>query len=82
MMGAMVKRYMAAKLGMKPEDICLVGIMPCTAKKGEAERAEHRRPGEGQDVDYVITTREFGHMLRCVAALGWAVWTVLCPAAR
>ena len=66
MMGAVVKRYMSAKLKIKPEEICLVGVMPCTAKKGEAERAEHRRPGEPQDVDYVITTREFGHMLRWV----------------
>ncbi|GAB4819092.1 hypothetical protein N2152v2_006138 [Parachlorella kessleri] len=64
MMGAVVKHYMAAKLGKKPEDICLVGVMPCTAKKQEAERQEHRQEGEGQHVDYVITTREFGHMLR------------------
>jgi len=64
MLGAMVKRYYSAKMGVSPEDICLVSIMPCTAKKHEAEREEQRRPGEVQDVDYVLTTREFGQMLR------------------
>ena len=42
-----------------------VSVMPCTAKKHEAEREELRRAGEAQDIDYVITTRELGHMLRC-----------------
>ncbi|KAL4452172.1 hypothetical protein ABPG75_007834 [Micractinium tetrahymenae] len=64
MMGAVVKRYFAAKLGKSPEDICLVSVAPCTAKKYEAERGELRREGEGQDIDYVITTREFGRLLR------------------
>jgi iron only hydrogenase large subunit-like protein len=43
-----------------------VSVMPCTAKKYEAERGEMAREGEGPDVDYVITTREFGRMLRHV----------------
>ena len=64
MMGAVLKRFFAAKLGRAPEDIAVVSIMPCTAKKHEAERAELQRSGEGQDVDLVLTTREFGHMLR------------------
>jgi len=64
MMGAVVKRHFAATLGMKPEDICLVSFMPCTAKKHEAEREEQLRKGEKQDVDFVLTTREFGHLLR------------------
>ncbi|PSC71155.1 ferredoxin [Micractinium conductrix] len=64
MMGAVVKCYFAAKLGRQAEDICLVSIAPCTAKKYEAERAEMLREGEGQDIDYVVTTREFGRMLR------------------
>ena len=42
----------------------LPSCMPCTAKKLEAEREEMRRPGEPQDIDYVLTTRELGHMLR------------------
>jgi NADH-quinone oxidoreductase subunit G len=64
MMGAVVKRHFAAKLGIKPEEMCLVSFMPCTAKKHEAEREEQHRPGETQDVDFVLTTREFGHLLR------------------
>ncbi len=64
MMGAVVKRHFASKLGIKPEDVCLVSFMPCTAKKHEAEREEQQRPGESQDIDYVLTTREFGHLLR------------------
>lgn len=64
MMGAVVKRHFAFKLGIKPEDMCLVSFMPCTAKKHEAEREEQLRKGELHDVDYVLTTREFGHLLR------------------
>jgi NADH-quinone oxidoreductase subunit G len=66
MMGAVVKHYWAKKMGLKPEDICLVGVMPCTAKKHETERAEFRSPDGTFDCDLVITTREFGHILRCV----------------
>ncbi|EFN55045.1 hypothetical protein CHLNCDRAFT_24040 [Chlorella variabilis] len=64
MMGAVVKSHFAAKLGKRAQDICLVSVMPCTAKKYEAERGEMVREGEGPDVDYVITTREFGRLLR------------------
>lgn len=64
MMGAVVKHYWAQKMGLKPEDICLVGVMPCTAKKHETQRAEFRSEGGTYDCDMVITTREFGHILR------------------
>ena len=64
MMTALVKRYFAQKVGVKPEDVCVVSFMPCTAKKHEAERPEQQRPDEPQDTDYVLTTREFGHLLR------------------
>ena len=64
MLGAVVKRYFAEKMGLKREDVSLVSFMPCTAKKHEAEREEVQRSGEAQDVDYVLTTREFGHLLR------------------
>lgn len=62
MMGAMVKSYYAEKKGLKPEDIVMVSVMPCVAKKAEAERPELSVDGV-QDVDLVVTTREFGHML-------------------
>ena len=44
--------------------ILQVGVMPCTAKKHETERAEFRSPDGTFDCDLVITTREFGHILR------------------
>lgn len=63
MMGALVKTYYAKKLGKKPEDIFMVSVMPCTAKKFEAQRAEMNASGV-QDVDVVLTTRELGKMIR------------------
>ncbi len=62
MMGAVVKTYYAEKIGKKPEDICMVSIMPCTAKKYEAARDEMDDSG-AQDVDIVLTTRELGRMI-------------------
>ncbi|MCF7817550.1 MAG: [FeFe] hydrogenase, group A [Kiritimatiellales bacterium] len=62
MMGAMVKTYYARKIGKKPEEIFMVSIMPCTAKKFEAARAEMNSSG-AQDVDIVLTTRELGKMI-------------------
>ena len=62
MMGAVVKNYYAGKIGKKPEDICMVSIMPCTAKKQEAARPEMDSSGV-QDVDIVLTTRELGRMI-------------------
>jgi iron-only hydrogenase group A len=62
MMGAMVKTYYAQKIGKKPEDLFMVSVMPCTAKKFEAARAEMNSSGV-QDVDVVLTTRELGHMI-------------------
>jgi iron-only hydrogenase group A len=62
MMGAMVKTYYARKLGKKPEEMFMVSVMPCTAKKFEAARAEMMSSGV-QDVDVVLTTRELSHMI-------------------
>jgi iron only hydrogenase large subunit-like protein len=62
MMGALVKTYYAKKLGKKPEEMFMVSVMPCTAKKFEAARAEMNASGV-QDVDVVLTTRELGHMI-------------------
>ncbi len=62
MMGALVKTYYAQKIGKKPEDLFMVSVMPCTAKKFEAARAEMSDSGV-QDVDVVLTTRELGRMI-------------------
>lgn len=63
MFGAVAKTYYAQKMGIDPADITVVSIMPCTAKKFEAERAEMNDSGY-QDVDYVLTTRELGRMIK------------------
>ena len=63
MFGAMVKTYYANKVGIAPEKIYMVSIMPCTAKKYECQRPEMNSSGF-QDVDVVLTTRELGRMLR------------------
>ncbi len=62
MMGALVKTYYAQKLGKSPEDMFMVSVMPCTAKKYEAVRPEMRSSGTW-DVDVVLTTRELGRMI-------------------
>ncbi|OGV45053.1 MAG: ferredoxin [Lentisphaerae bacterium GWF2_44_16] len=63
MFGAIAKTYYAEKIGRKPEDIVVVSVMPCTAKKYEAQRPEMNSSG-CQDVDIVLTTRELGRMIR------------------
>jgi NADP-reducing hydrogenase subunit HndD len=63
MFGALAKTYYANKIGKKPEDIVVVSIMPCTAKKYEAQRPEMYQNGI-VDVDYVLTTRELGRMIK------------------
>jgi NADP-reducing hydrogenase subunit HndD len=62
MFGAVAKTYYAQKAGVKPEDIVVVSVMPCTAKKFEAQRPEMTASGL-QDVDVVLTTRELGRMI-------------------
>lgn len=63
MFGAMAKTYYAEKKGLDPKDIVVVSVMPCIAKKAEAAREELSNDGM-QDVDFVLTNREFGRMLK------------------
>ena len=63
MFGAVAKTYYAAKLGKRPEQIVVVSVMPCTAKKFECQRPEMDISG-ARDVDIVLTTRELGKMIR------------------
>lgn len=63
MMGAVIKSYFADKSNIKPEDIYSVSIMPCTAKKFEAQRDEMTTNGL-TDVDAVLTTRELVKFLK------------------
>lgn len=63
MFGAVAKTYYAEKAGIDPAKIVSVSVMPCTAKKAEAQREEMCDSGY-RDVDIVISTRELGRMIR------------------
>lgn len=63
MFGAVLKSYYAEKIGKKPEEIYVVSVMPCTAKKTECARPELSNDGV-PNVDAVITTRELGDMIK------------------
>ena len=63
MFGAIAKSYYAQKIGVKPEDLIVVSVMPCQAKKYEAARPEFA-PNGIRDIDYVVTTRELCKMFR------------------
>ena len=64
MLGAMVKSYYAEKVELDPKFIYTVSIMPCTAKKFEADRSELVDKNNNKDVDAVITTRELARMIK------------------
>ena len=64
MFGAVTKTYFAKKMGIDPEKICCISIMPCTAKKGEQAMEFTYNEFVGHDVDVVITTRELDRMLK------------------
>ena len=63
MQGAIIKSYYAREKGIKPEDVFVVSIMPCTAKKFEKEREQMVSRGQ-KDVDAVLTTRELANMIK------------------
>jgi len=63
MLGALTKSYFAEKMDIDPENIYVVSIMPCTAKKYEVTRPEMVNDGY-PNVDAVLTTRELGRMIR------------------
>ncbi len=59
MFGALLKSYWCEKNGINPEDLYVVSVIPCTAKKNECKRAEMAK-----DVDAAITTRELARMIK------------------
>lgn len=63
MFGTLAKTYYAEIAGVAPKDIIVVSVMPCTAKKFEAQRPEMMDSGF-QDVDFVLTTRELARMIK------------------
>ena len=64
MFGTLAKSYYAEKTSLDAKNIFVVSIMPCTAKKYEAQRIEMSIDNVNPDVDVVLTTRELGKMIR------------------
>jgi NADP-reducing hydrogenase subunit HndD len=63
MFGAIAKTYFAEKIGVSRENMVVVSIMPCLAKKYECQRDEFS-VGGNPDVDYSISTRELGFLIK------------------
>lgn len=63
MFGSIARKYLPEQLNVKKEELVVVSIMPCTAKKSEANREEFSEKGI-KDVDYVITTQELAAMIK------------------
>lgn len=64
MFGAMSKTYIAQKLGVDPDRVYSVSIMPCLSKKYEKGVMQVDDAGHGKDVDLVLTTRELDRLIR------------------
>ena len=64
MFGAVAKTYYAEKMGWDPKDVYVVSVMPCTAKKFEAERMDHTAVKGLPDIDAVLTVRELARMIK------------------
>jgi NADH-quinone oxidoreductase subunit G len=62
MLGALCKELLPAELNVKKENLVVVSIMPCTAKKFEAKRPEFAKDGIAE-VDHVLTTQELARMI-------------------
>lgn len=66
MLSTLAKTYYAERTGLDPEKVFVVAVMPCTAKKFEASRPEHRMPWGAPATDAVLTTREFIWLAKCL----------------
>lgn len=62
MLGSLAKELLPAQMNVDRKNLVVVSIMPCTAKKFEARRAEFARDGVA-DVDHVLTTQELARMI-------------------
>lgn len=63
MFGAIAKTYFADKINIKRQDMVVVSIMPCLAKKYESQRPEFA-VGGNPDVDFSISTRELAAFIK------------------
>ncbi len=64
MLASLAKTYYAQKINVAPEDIFMVSIMPCIAKKFEIKRSQEMYSSKTQDVDVSITTRELARIIK------------------
>lgn len=64
MFGAVMKTYFAKSIGVNPENIYTLSVMPCVAKKAEANMELYYGEYAGHDIDAVLTTREMVRMIR------------------
>lgn len=64
MFGAVMKTYFAQSIGVNPQNLYTVSIMPCLAKKGEKNMELFYKEYAGHDIDVVLTTRELTRMIR------------------
>lgn len=78
MFGAVMKTYFAQSIGVNPEDICTLSIMPCVAKKGERNMELYYGEYAGHDIDIVLTTRELTRLLRAAHIDPYALQDVEC----
>ena len=62
-LGRIAKTYLPERMGIDPARIRVISIMPCIAKKDERARSQLIESGV-PEVDVVLTTREFAHMLK------------------
>ena len=64
MFGAVAKSYFAEKKGIDPKKMCVVSIMPCSAKKAEKDLPGMNSACGDPDVDIVLTTREMTRLFK------------------
>ncbi len=65
MLGAVIREYVPQYYeDITPENLVSVSIMPCTAKKYEANREQFKMENGKQEIDYVLTTQELGRMIK------------------
>jgi len=65
MLSTLAKTYYAERMNIPPEKVFMVAVMPCVAKKYEAQRPEHMMPDGRPYTDAVLTTRELIWMIKC-----------------
>ncbi|HOG45333.1 MAG TPA: [FeFe] hydrogenase, group A [Anaerolineae bacterium] len=68
MFGSVLKKHYTRQEGVDPADLFVVSVMPCTAKKFEAERPEFADDGR-RDVDAVLTTQELARMIKAAGII-------------